>query len=32
LGTGVEPHISSLAAAYVLFLAVVGPILTRLTK
>jgi CPA2 family monovalent cation:H+ antiporter-2 len=32
LGAGVEPQLGSLSAAYVLFLAVVGPILTRFAK
>lgn len=32
LGTALEPHLSPLAAAYVLFLAVLGPILPRLAK
>lgn len=32
LGAAMEPRLASLAAAYVLFLAVVGPILGRLTK
>jgi CPA2 family monovalent cation:H+ antiporter-2 len=29
LGTGIEPRLGPLSAAYVLFLAVLGPILTR---
>jgi len=32
LGAGIEPQLGSLSAAYVLFLAVVGPILARFTK
>lgn len=32
LGTAVEPRLLPLAAAYVLFLALLGPILSRLTK
>lgn len=32
LGTGIEPQLGPLAAAYVLFLAVLGPILARLAK
>lgn len=29
LGAGLEPQLGPLAAAYVLFLAILGPILTR---
>jgi monovalent cation:H+ antiporter-2, CPA2 family len=32
IGTGLEPQLGPLAAAYVLFLAVLGPILTRAAK
>jgi CPA2 family monovalent cation:H+ antiporter-2 len=32
LGAGIEPQLGSLSAAYVLFLAVVGPILARGAK
>jgi len=32
LGAGLEPHLGSLSAAYVLFLAVLGPILARAVK
>jgi CPA2 family monovalent cation:H+ antiporter-2 len=32
LGVGIEPQLGPLAAAYVLFLAVLGPILMRLAK
>lgn len=32
LGTGIEPQLGPLAAAYVLFLAVLGPILARFAK
>jgi len=32
LGAAVEPRIGPLSAAYVLFLAVLGPILARLAK
>lgn len=32
LGVGLQPSLGPLAAAYVLFLAIVGPILARLTK
>ena len=32
LAAGLEPQLEALAAAYVLFLAILGPILTRLTK
>ena len=32
LGAGIEPRLGPLAAAYVLFLAVLGPILARLAK
>jgi monovalent cation:H+ antiporter-2, CPA2 family len=32
LGAGIEPQLGPFAAAYVLFLAVLGPILARLTK
>ena len=32
LAVGVEPQLEALAAAYVLFLAILGPILTRFTK
>ena len=32
LGAAIEPQLGPLAAAYVLFLAILGPILTRLTK
>ncbi len=32
LGAGLEPSLASLAAAYVLFLAILGPVLARLAK
>jgi CPA2 family monovalent cation:H+ antiporter-2 len=32
LGGGLEPQLGPLSAAYVLFLAVLGPILTRAAK
>jgi len=32
LGAGLEPQLGALAAAYVLFLAVFGPILARTAK
>ena len=32
LGAGIEPQLGPFAAAYVLFLAVLGPILARLAK
>ena len=32
LGAGLEPHLGPLSAAYVLFLAVLGPILARAVK
>jgi CPA2 family monovalent cation:H+ antiporter-2 len=32
LGAGTEPHLGSLAAAYVLFMAILGPILVRAAK
>ena len=32
LGAGIEPQLGPLAAAYVLFLAILGPVLGRLAK
>ena len=32
LGVGLEPRLGPLAAAYVLFLAILGPMLARLAK
>jgi CPA2 family monovalent cation:H+ antiporter-2 len=32
LGAGIEPKLQPLAAAYVLFLAILGPLLARATR